>query len=496
VERARAAGIEDLVGGAIATGRGASVGQTADFLATAHHPANLAVLPGMEGGFELRLPILQACFDRAADPTAQYRTPGMYEGFEGGESFQEVCNESTPILAGNIGFAQAFRKGWGYGIGIFTPAGVGNTAYGDDTIVSVRPAVDEKFTPTLTGVESPARYLAVERTGINAFLMAGVGVSLAKMLRVGASVGYGVASINSKSVVSVRGGSFQDAEVLNEINAYSWFVPKAVASVVLSPWEQVELFGVFTYHGDIKAKGTADLTANGVKGAPLKSCTDKTPGTHCRIEGVELTIPFPTFEAVGGVRFSSLRRARKGKLDPMRDERFDIELEAIWTQTSNVDEFKVNLHDTGGDDPNIPRIQFGNSDMAAFSYIRNRTSIPKYWKDTLSLRGGADLQVVPERFVIRGGVSWASRAQPIEYMSVDYWPVEKIGIHGGATLAAGRFRVSVGYAHFMYESITVPLGQGRVRDIVSIDIDKANAVNEGNYRAAQNVFSLQVDAAF
>src|SRR5690606_23913424 len=152
------------------------------------------------------------------------------------------------------------------------------------------------------------------------------------------------ASLRSRSVVSVRGGSFQDAEVLNDINAFSAFIPKAVVSAVFSPWEQVDLFGTFTYHGDINATGTADLTANGVQGAPRKSCSDPRPGTHCRIEDISIRVPFPTLEAVGGVRFSALRRRREGKLDRMRDEKFDLELEAIWSQTSNVDAFHVNLH--------------------------------------------------------------------------------------------------------------------------------------------------------
>ena len=81
-------------------------------------------------------------------------------------------------------------------------------------------------------------------------------------------------------------------------------------------------------------------------------------------------------------------------------------------------------------------------------------------------------------------------------MNIDYWPVEKIGVHAGATVAAGRFKVTVGYAHFFYETIFVPVGAGLVKDIATVAEDAATGVNEGRFRAAQNVFSLQIDAAF
>ena len=63
-------------------------------------------------------------------------------------------------------------------------------------------------------------------------------------------------------------------------------------------------------------------------------------------------------------------------------------------------------------------------------------------------------------------------------------------------MAAGRFKVTVGYAHFFYETIFVPVGTGLVKDIATVAEDAANGVNEGRFRAAQDVFSLQIDAAF
>jgi long-subunit fatty acid transport protein len=180
----------------------------------------------------------------------------------------------------------------------------------------------------------------------------------------------------------------------------------------------------------------------------------------------------------------------------MRDEVFDLEVEAIWTQTSAVDAFRVDLHDKDPSDPLAPKIQFGNSDTASTSLISQTITVPKHWQNTLSLRAGTDIQLVPEWLAVRGGVSYASSASPVEYMSIDFWPVKKIGVHLGTTVAVGGLKITGGYAHFFYQPVVVPVGAGGLKETVTIDPNKANAVNEGHFRASQDVFSLQVNKIF
>lgn len=91
-------------------------------------------MPSSDLGAELRLPLLHACFDRERDPNGKYRTQDPALGYRGSESFREVCNKGGVMPAGNLGWAQAFDSGWGYGIGFFTPAAVPNLEYGDDLI--------------------------------------------------------------------------------------------------------------------------------------------------------------------------------------------------------------------------------------------------------------------------------------------------------------------------------------------------------------------------
>jgi hypothetical protein len=494
---AQAAGVEDTVGGTVGLGRAAHFARVNDFMATWQNPANLAVVPRNELGLELRVPILQGCFDRVVDPNVEYKQPGIYDGFEGSEGFGKVCNEAHFTPSGNLGWAQSLDDGkWGYGVGVFTPAGVGTSKYGRDTIITVFPSDNEKYTPTNQGAEWPNRQLGLERQALTAYLMLGVGAQPIPQLRLGVSGGVGFAHVYAKSVVSVQGGTFRDQEVINELSVTDWAVPRGNASVVVTPIPAIDVFGVVTYQGDIRAEGDATLTANGIRGAPLKKCSDPLPGTHCSIEGVKLDVPLATIEATFGIRYAMKRNASKPTLDPMRDEVFDLELDLSWAQTSNVDQFFVTLHNKNVDDPTIPRVQLGNADDASASFVRRTTSVPKKWKDTWTVRAGGDVQVLPGKLSARAGVSWASSAVPVEYMNVDYWAIQKLGAHIGASLAVGRFLISAAYAHIFYQKVDVAVGTGGVKDIASADEAKSTGVNEGEFTASQDIFALQLNAAF
>ena len=108
---ARAAGIEDTVTGGYTLGRAAGVGSVNDFMALWQNPANLALVPGSNLGSELRLPIYRACYDRAYDPSVDYKVPT--EDFKGTEHFGNVCNTGPLIPTGAGGFVKSYDNGVG-----------------------------------------------------------------------------------------------------------------------------------------------------------------------------------------------------------------------------------------------------------------------------------------------------------------------------------------------------------------------------------------------
>jgi long-subunit fatty acid transport protein len=190
-------------------------------------------------------------------------------------------------------------------------------------------------------------------------------------------------------------------------------------------------------------------------------------------------------------------------LDPMKDEFWDFEVDANWAQTSHVDQFRVKLHndaipDPDDEDERVPGIQFSSAEEGASTSVPNkRVSIPKYWKDMWTFRAGGDVNVIRDRLSIRAGASYQTRAVRVPYMNIDYWPVQKIGIHLGMTLKfAERFKATLGYAHLFYEKTVVALGTGQVKESVTLNPEMALPVNEGTYQASLDVFSLQLNAQF
>jgi hypothetical protein len=112
------------------------------------------------------------------------------------------------------------------------------------------------------------------------------------------------------------------------------------------------------------------------------------------------------------------------------------------------------------------------------------------------VRAGGDYNLIPGQLSVRLGVSYETRAVPVEYMNIDVWPVAKLGLHVGGTVALDKVKLSVGYAHVFFQPVEVGVGTGRVPEIVSQQPDRAQPVNEGYYQAALDVVSLQANLAF
>ncbi|MET0343955.1 MAG: outer membrane protein transport protein [Polyangiales bacterium] len=488
---ARAAGVEETVAGSVTLGRAANAGRANDFMAIMLNPANLAVIPGGDLGGELRLALFNACYDRARDRALSYREPS--ESFQGSESFANVCNEGAPFPTGNLGWAQSFENGFGWGVGFFTPPGVAQSKWGRDRIVTVLPAEDERYPITESGVEYPNRHMLLERRALAGWLMLGAGYQPIPTLRFGLSLGAGFFTLYNKNTSSVSGGFASDPELINEASGSDWFVPRATASMVYAPTPSFEAFASLTYQADVDASGHVDLTANGIRDAPLRNCRSARPGPHCRIENVRIKVPFPTLEATLGLRYAERRVGRTRVLDPLKDERWDVALELGWTQTSHVKEFGVQMVQPGETMP--PQISFSSGADARAVGTPPTANIPRYWKDTWSVRLGGDYNLIAEKLAVRLGLSYAGTAVPGQYMNIDLLPVRKIGLHLGATSAYKRLKLTIAYAHLFYEKVTVPVGSGEVREITS-QPPEPQAVNEGFYHAQMDVISGQMNISF
>lgn len=490
--KARAAGVEDAPGGSIALGRAANYVSVRDFMAIWQNPANLAVVLGRDAGLELRLPVFNACFDRARDPEVSYKLE---------ESFNKVCNESKVFPTGNVGYAMSFDNGLGFGVGVFTPASTAKSSFGNDNLVTFEPRAGEVYPITETGTESANRYMLIERNVLAAFLMAGVGYQIIPELRIGLSAGAGFAKVQYKSVSSLSGQTFVDQEVLTNVHVTDWFVPRMTLSAVGSPLPQLDIMFQATFNGDIEASGHVDAEANGIKGAPRGDCRSADPGPHCRVEDAKLRVPFQRAELTLGVRYGFTRPGHNAgpKHDPQVDEIADIEFNAYWSNTANVDAYRLTLYDVDAREP--ARIDFSSDPAGLPAPLPPNAVIPHRWKNTYGMRLGADYNVLPRLLSVRAGLSYESSAVRTSYMNIDYFPTQKVGIHLGASVMLGMVKVSVAYAHLFYPGLDVGVGDGRLPEVVAIPARPPNpvparAVNEGSYRMRMDIVSIQGNVRF
>jgi len=452
------------------------------------------VIQQRDVGLDVRLPVMNACFDRARDPSKDYKPV---------ESFDKVCNQTKVFPTGNLGYAMSFDNGIGFGVGLFTPAGVSKLKFGDDTIVTQNPRPNERYPITESGTESANRALLLDRNVLAAFLMAGIGYQIMPELRVGVSFGAGFADVNFKNVSSVQGSTFLDPEVLANVHVKDWFVPRATFSIVGSPIQSLDLMAQVTVNGDIDAKGHLDANANGITGAPRGNCKSDSPGPNCRVNDISLKVPYQRVEVYLGGRYGFTRKGHTHgtKFDPMKDEVGDVELDAYFVNTANVDAYRLSIYNAGN--PNdLARINFSSDPTGAAVALPASATIPHNWRNTYGLRVGGDYNVIPALLSVRAGVSYESSAIRTPYMNLDYFAQQKVGLHLGASVMIGRmFKLSVAYAHLFYGNVNTGVGQGKVPEIVAIPATPPNTVpaqpvNEGSYRARQDIVSLQGNVKF
>jgi long-subunit fatty acid transport protein len=491
-ERAHAAGVEDTVTGGVALGRSAGYVRANDFMAVWQNPANLALVPGKDVGLELRLPVFNGCFARTPDPELVAKG-----GYLATESFDKSCNSAGPLPAGNIGFALPLPRNFGFGVGLFTPGGVPKLKFGNNDVnaIALNPAAETL--PISAGKrESPGRYLLVDKNVLAAFLMVGAGWAPIRQLRVGLSVGAGVVSVDYSNVTSLIAGLFTDQEFSSHVQVADSFVPRATVSVAATPLDAIDLLASFTWNDDVSAKGNLDVVANGFNNAPRGDCGSATPGPHCRAKDVTLKIPYQRYEVLLGARYAQRKKPRERALQPMKDEVFDVEVNALWSQTSHVDNFTLKINEGRAV---TQRVALTTDPTAVPQALPQNATLFHGWRDTYGVRLGGDYNVLPALLAVRAGVAYESSGVPAKNMNIDYWPIQKYTLSLGATVALDRFKLTLAYAHVFYQTVTTRVGEGNVKEITAIPgatPDAAQAVNEGKYTASLNVVSLQANYTF
>jgi hypothetical protein len=102
--------------------------------------------------------------------------------------------------------------------------------------------------------------------------------------------------------------------------------------------------------------------------------------------------------------------------------------------------------------------------------------IEKNWQDQFSVRLGGSYNPLPGLLGLSAGAHYENRGVDPSRMQIDFWPVSRVGLHGGFTVrVSNAVDLTFSYAHIFQEDIVVapPAHMDRM------DIDRERAMNGG-----------------
>jgi long-subunit fatty acid transport protein len=165
----------------------------------------------------------------------------------------------------------------------------------------------------------------------------------------------------------------------------------------------------------------------------------------------------------------------------MSNERWDIELDLVYYFTSMYDYTQFTNSNAEIDLVTID----GNGTESGFTTAvgdcidppvlapgelcrkrRVRTQING--KNQATARLGADYNVLPGLFTVRGGVSYETDGQDVEWLNVQQYMYGRTGLHTGFTVRiADKTDFSFGFAHFIQKDIKLQVS-GRYADYIQL----------------------------
>ena len=309
-----------------------------------------------------------------------------------------------------------------------------------------------------------------------------VGVKPLDWLQLGVAFASGFAHIEVTNYTrALSGGEDRTGDTPTTFTVKDRFVPRLVGSIHLIPHDRLDIVGAFRVEDTIRASGSVkaktELLGDGGGKATYSA-------------------PRPTWIS-GGIRYAHRKTKRpsdpqavselSGRVeDPMSNETFDVEVNVVYERNKAIKNHKFAVENLViGDLVTLPDFS---------------VDIPHRWKDQLSIRAGGDWNAIPGVLALRTGVSYETEGFRKGYAYADYFPFERVGVHGGLTVRMNRFELSASFAHFFQKTFDNGDGLGDDGEVLSPQIIttldpneptlKGDAINGGKYSGRINVASF------
>lgn len=429
-----------------------------------------------------------------------------------GATLSKVCSDGPITILPELGLSLRLGDHFTLGLGVQVPAAAyRDFHFGDPNTGTIDGQPNGQPTPT--------RYLLVREKQLQAFTTIGASYEISPYVRVGASFGWGITTLDytntaySRTVVNLilPNVATVEADALNRLKAADYFVPR----IQLGAWVQpiidfpLEVGASFRWTGNIKTDSAKlYLNAYNVQFNSALATLNSLVATGT-VSGVGLNVP-QTSQLALGVRYADKLDAPVDKVgDRMSTERFDLEGDMVITFGKRVDAFRVDLPDAAQLDATanvtilglIPMTLDQPVDLPDYIHIEHK------WKTQISLRAGGDVNVIPGVLALRGGVNIETNGVKHGYEQLDYMPTTRIGLHlGGTVRIAHKVDLSFAYAHIFQPTTNVSYTAAQVNRIATVTDPNMNPpvvtaadaapVNAGKITNHANVLILAAGAHF
>lgn len=526
-----AGGMEYTGPGTVALGRGGAVTARADNpMVLDYNPAGLAELRGTQLLADVNLAFFSACVDpigyygwgtynpSAGGGPSRFKNPNtgqeetLYLGIgpdyvASGQITQAdydkamayyndpldtVCMKQVYLPIPQFVITTRISENLGLGAGLVFPAQQPVGAWGGEDGVIIGRNGDVR--------PSPVRYMLLESSQLALFPTIGVGYRLPGLdrIRLGLALQWGMITVTQSAMVGSSGGTTPRGDARYEMHGKDLFVPAVIFSTHFVPIDAVDIVLAGKWQDDLDASGNLNIET-GIFDPSLTPLVSKV-----KVNSIHQNMPW---KLRGGIRFADRivprpktvadekgdETGKSAIRDPLSDELWDVEVDVEFQYNSRNQYQKIDYptgeviwiqgaaNKTTGVVPERKAVVYPAPITVDGKTTAAPTIMDKRWKDQFSIRAGGTYNVLRGILAISAGVHWENRGVDPNYMQLDFWPVSRLGLHGGVIVRLFRsIDLAFSYAHIFQEDIVVQspshLAAGEIYRNVS-DPSKANTVN-------------------
>jgi long-subunit fatty acid transport protein len=447
---AHAGGFEVPDQGARSVGRGGAyaVG-VADLTALHYNPGKLAPLSGTRVLYSHNLVFQDTSFQRATLSDAW--------GANAGTSFDPVSDRAN-LWAGN-GFGVVGSnfglKNWMFALGVYGPSAIGKhdyPDYGPQSFLLTKMDVQVVYYSLAAAWQIPKKF--------------GIGVTLqyVDMPR----MRYALVADSTPVPTLDPVPNDTSTQLITDLEMSDRFGATALVGMWGRPHPRIEL-------GLSGRVVPVDMNARG------GVTTDKTTLLSDDVTA-QLRFQLPV-QLRGGIRY--IHPLRKNQAGKGEGERFDLEVDVFWENWSQIDAFRMNFDGAINGQP-----------------IADLT-IPKQWRDTVSVRVGGDVNLLDNHLTLRAGGMYESGASHPDFAHLDFPSFNRGGISAGVTGSIRGVALTVGFMHlFVQPQETTELsGKGFQLRPLAVCPDRCDGLsgvpaNAGTFRSRIDILALSLDFHF